>query len=220
MKYKLPASLSCSQCVLQWKYIAGNNWGMCANGTGAVGCGPQEEFRSCSDISIQDTYGTADETPYGGASNETKEKETTEKEKEETTPSVHENEIPEEETPDKLHKEVAQAAKTGEYVVFMVSLVVLTLLIVLALFTVLYFYYYHAKEMIQNWWSKGGSGLKEMGCWNAIKKNIRSCSAATHEKNKLGQKAAYKDADTRGPVPPPRTKKNSIGFKGVPENLV
>ena len=34
-------SLECEQCILQWTYTAGNNWGKCANGTGAVGCGPQ-----------------------------------------------------------------------------------------------------------------------------------------------------------------------------------
>lgn len=44
--------LECGNCVVQWRYIAGNNWGMCEDGTGAVGCGPQEEFRACSDISI------------------------------------------------------------------------------------------------------------------------------------------------------------------------
>ncbi|XP_028138706.2 uncharacterized protein LOC114333082 isoform X1 [Diabrotica virgifera virgifera] len=51
MKYKLPKK-SCEHCVLQWRYIAGNNWGVCTNGTGAVGCGPQEEFRACADITI------------------------------------------------------------------------------------------------------------------------------------------------------------------------
>ncbi|KAL5274619.1 hypothetical protein ACFFRR_000984 [Megaselia abdita] len=49
---KLPLSLKCKKCVLQWKYIAGNNWGMCDKERGAVGCGPQEEFRACSDIEI------------------------------------------------------------------------------------------------------------------------------------------------------------------------
>jgi hypothetical protein len=42
----------CQHCVLQWKYIAGNNWGVCPDGNGAVGCGPQEEFRACSDVAI------------------------------------------------------------------------------------------------------------------------------------------------------------------------
>lgn len=40
--------------MLQWRYIAGNNWGMCEDGTGAVGCGAQEEFRACADINIGD----------------------------------------------------------------------------------------------------------------------------------------------------------------------
>lgn len=46
--------LECSNCVIQWRYVAGNNWGMCEDGTGAVGCGPQEEFRACADITIGD----------------------------------------------------------------------------------------------------------------------------------------------------------------------
>ncbi|XP_011296924.1 uncharacterized protein [Fopius arisanus] len=52
--YKLPKTVTCAQCVFQWRYIAGNNWGDCGNGTGAVGCGPQEEFRGCADITIGD----------------------------------------------------------------------------------------------------------------------------------------------------------------------
>jgi len=45
--------VSCEQCILQWTYTAGNNWGVCANGTGDLGCGPQETFRACSDIRIK-----------------------------------------------------------------------------------------------------------------------------------------------------------------------
>ncbi|KAI4468679.1 hypothetical protein MML48_2g00018549 [Holotrichia oblita] len=48
----LPAGLSCSRCVLRWNYKAGNSWGVCEDGTGAMGCGSQETFRSCADISI------------------------------------------------------------------------------------------------------------------------------------------------------------------------
>lgn len=48
----LPRMVSCEQCILQWTYTAGNNWGTCANGTGSLGCGPQETFRACSDIRI------------------------------------------------------------------------------------------------------------------------------------------------------------------------
>ena len=50
--YNFFIELICDQCVLQWRYVAGNNWGMCPDGNGAVGCGPQEEFRSCADIAL------------------------------------------------------------------------------------------------------------------------------------------------------------------------
>ena len=36
--------------------------GTCKNGTGKVGCGPQEEFRACSDVVITEEDGTADRT--------------------------------------------------------------------------------------------------------------------------------------------------------------
>ena len=38
LEVKLPSDLSCSQCILQWVYTAGNNWG-----TGPPNC-PEEEY--------------------------------------------------------------------------------------------------------------------------------------------------------------------------------
>lgn len=54
LEIRLPVDLRCNHCVLRWVYIAGNSWGWCdkAQTKGALGCGDQEEFRSCSDISI------------------------------------------------------------------------------------------------------------------------------------------------------------------------
>lgn len=49
---QLPPHLACERCVFQWIYSAGNNWGRCDNGTEGVGCGNQEQFRGCADISI------------------------------------------------------------------------------------------------------------------------------------------------------------------------
>ena len=49
---RLPLAVTCDQCILQWSYIGGNNWGTCANGTSGLGCGDQETFRSCADIRI------------------------------------------------------------------------------------------------------------------------------------------------------------------------
>ncbi|XP_067686943.1 uncharacterized protein [Haliotis asinina] len=48
----LPSDVSCSQCVLQWKYHTGNSWGIDPDGRQCTGCGPQEEFYGCSDIAI------------------------------------------------------------------------------------------------------------------------------------------------------------------------
>lgn len=63
MKYHLPEDLECAHCVLQWRYLAGNNWGDCENGTQAVGCGRQEEFRACADIAIGKGFATTTRRP-------------------------------------------------------------------------------------------------------------------------------------------------------------
>lgn len=49
---RLPADVKCEHCVLRWTYITGNGWGICEDGSGALGCGPQETFKGCSDIAI------------------------------------------------------------------------------------------------------------------------------------------------------------------------
>lgn len=49
----LPKDLKCDHCVLRWTYKAGNNWGVCEDGSGALGCGMQETFINCADIKIQ-----------------------------------------------------------------------------------------------------------------------------------------------------------------------
>lgn len=50
--------------------VVGNSWGICENGTGAIGCGAQENFRGCSDIRVlssgrgkRSNNGTPTETP-------------------------------------------------------------------------------------------------------------------------------------------------------------
>ena len=53
IKLQLPKEVECKHCILRWTYVCGNNWGQCGNGSGAVGCGPQEHFRTCSDIAIK-----------------------------------------------------------------------------------------------------------------------------------------------------------------------
>ncbi|XP_014475625.1 PREDICTED: uncharacterized protein LOC106744955 [Dinoponera quadriceps] len=51
IKVVLP-NITCEHCVVRWHYRTGNTWGLCENGKGANGCGPQETFRSCADVSI------------------------------------------------------------------------------------------------------------------------------------------------------------------------
>ncbi|XP_062592172.1 uncharacterized protein LOC134253624 [Saccostrea cucullata] len=58
IKLQLPRGLTCSQCVLQWKYNAGNSFGRTPYGRMCKGCGPQEQFYGCADIAI-------DKAPYG-----------------------------------------------------------------------------------------------------------------------------------------------------------
>lgn len=48
----LPSNLVCEHCVLRWIYTNGNSWGACEDGTGRLGCGDQETFINCADISI------------------------------------------------------------------------------------------------------------------------------------------------------------------------
>ncbi|OWF56794.1 uncharacterized protein LOC110452715 [Mizuhopecten yessoensis] len=47
----LPDGVTCSQCLLQWKWNTGNSYG-CDKRRCCKGCGPQEQFYGCSDISI------------------------------------------------------------------------------------------------------------------------------------------------------------------------
>ncbi|XP_022919087.2 uncharacterized protein [Onthophagus taurus] len=52
-RVQLPDDATCDRCVLRWHYRTGNSWGQCPDGTWATGCGIQETFRSCADISIK-----------------------------------------------------------------------------------------------------------------------------------------------------------------------
>jgi len=53
MEVKLPEGVTCEHCVLRWKWNAGNSWGTDAvTGRGCIGCGFQEQFYSCADVSI------------------------------------------------------------------------------------------------------------------------------------------------------------------------
>lgn len=48
----LPRDKTCNQCILRWHWTAANNWGTCDDGFQAVGCGYQEIYRNCADVSV------------------------------------------------------------------------------------------------------------------------------------------------------------------------
>ncbi|XP_076082519.1 uncharacterized protein LOC143053610 [Mytilus galloprovincialis] len=52
LSLEIPLGMICIQCVLQWRYHTENSWGMNPNGTSCKGCGLQEEFYNCADLSI------------------------------------------------------------------------------------------------------------------------------------------------------------------------
>ncbi|XP_033761477.1 uncharacterized protein LOC117343245 [Pecten maximus] len=52
-RLQLPKGVTCSQCIVQWRYHTENRWGKDEiTGKECLGCGPQEEFYGCADIAI------------------------------------------------------------------------------------------------------------------------------------------------------------------------
>jgi len=68
-KVKLPDGVTCSNCVLHWKYFAGNTWDLCEDGKGSVGCGNQETFINCADITINTGTGGFPSYPINNVDN-------------------------------------------------------------------------------------------------------------------------------------------------------
>ncbi|KAK7084655.1 hypothetical protein SK128_024301 [Halocaridina rubra] len=62
-RVKLPEGITCSYCVIQWKYFAGNTWGTDATGSIGVGKGPQETFVNCADVMIHTQTGISSGYP-------------------------------------------------------------------------------------------------------------------------------------------------------------
>lgn len=61
-RVRLPKNFTCDRCVLRWHYRTGNSWGLCEDGTANMGCGNQEIFRSCADITIVEGDGSLDDS--------------------------------------------------------------------------------------------------------------------------------------------------------------
>lgn len=123
---ELPLGLKCRNCVLQWKYVAGNNWGMCDSEHGAVGCGPQEEFRACSDIQIGDGFLKPQLYPVPST---TKSNQTNNH-----SPNI------------KVTTPLSTENKEGSiFITF--QIIFLTLILVLFFLAVMYLYHYHGQQI-------------------------------------------------------------------------
>lgn len=53
MSLDLPNNRTCENCILRWHWKSANNWGACEDGSERVGCGYQEIYRNCADISVK-----------------------------------------------------------------------------------------------------------------------------------------------------------------------
>lgn len=53
MSLDLPIDRTCEHCILRWHWRSGNNWGVCPDGSERVGCGYQEIYRNCADVSVK-----------------------------------------------------------------------------------------------------------------------------------------------------------------------
>ncbi|KAL4218359.1 hypothetical protein ACF0H5_023096 [Mactra antiquata] len=57
-QFKLPAGLTCSQCVLQWRWNTDSNNNCHGNVDCCNGCGAQEQFYGCADVAITSSSGS------------------------------------------------------------------------------------------------------------------------------------------------------------------
>lgn len=116
--------------------ISGNNWGNCPNGTGAVGCGPQEEFRACADISIA---GKGTDTPLLPDITTVTTSVTTITEVPPSTPE-----------PEATHSPITA---------LLISLV--TFLLVFLILSLFYFHFYRVGSHLKSWIKGGGNAEKK-----------------------------------------------------------
>lgn len=109
-------------------FISGNNWGNCPNGTGAVGCGPQEEFRACADVTI---VGKGEEQPM-------------QLEELTTYPVTTTTMLPVTSTQKPTSQETYNPLTT-------ILISIISFLVVCLIFFLLYFHFYRVGRQLKNW---------------------------------------------------------------------
>jgi len=205
-QYQLPNDLTCVQCVFQWRYIAANNWGTCKNRTSKVGCGPQEEFRACSDVVITEEDGTADRTQNMDVD--------TWEEEEEVDLAVNWDEEVEEET------------RRERGVERVVIIVLASLLTATFMFGSVFIYYYKAREHVKSFMEERDLNLPSLPSLPKLKppKRMRGLCKPLDKLGKLQwplssanlpsslpsflhKSPVVPTSPQPPPVPPPRTKR-------------
>lgn len=113
--------------------MAGNNWGMCEDGKGAVGCGPQEEFRACADIAIGDGASLPPLRPMRPGTKTTPRGKLTDATKTTTRPDTEET--------------FEEPIYTGSRLMSTLVIILSTLLLVLCILAAIYLYHYHGQRV-------------------------------------------------------------------------
>lgn len=191
----LYVDFECANCVLQWRYIAGNNWGMCPDGTGAVGCGAQEEFRACADITIGDVGPQPPLRPMRPSGTKAPTKPTHSTTSSSAKPEAGEQPGDEPTGPRYLGPIIAA----------------LSLLVVLCVLATIYLYSYH------------GQRIKHLMRWNRPEKKSQSIGQQPQHQHQhiIGGKAFTPPPHPTmapPPVPPPRTKRLSTSMAEIDAN--
>lgn len=182
IKTALPDGFECGHCVLQWRYIAGNNWGTCPDGSGAVGCGPQEEFRACADVAIGEGKGTQQRPSRPSIKPKTTTVKPPKDDEVTAEPAPTDNEIP----------------SGPQYMGPVVALI--SLFLVLCFFAAIYIYHYHR------------SHFKLFMRWQHNKKvqNLTSTTTSSFPVSTTLSNVSSSPSDQLPPpVPPPRTRRNT-----------
>lgn len=132
-------------------FPTGNNWGNCPNGTGAIGCGPQEEFRACADIKIgkggTDFEDVAEEVP----------------------------ETPEVTTAATTEPAIVTTTPEQSYNPFGALMLSLgTFLLICLILSLLFFHYYHFGSKIKDWLrgEKSAESKGETGGYSVSSKQV------------------------------------------------
>lgn len=226
MHYQLPKDLTCRQCVFQWRYVAGNNWGVCKNGTGAVGCGSQEEFRACADVTITEPDGTANDKPNNLSDPEI------------FDPSDVDDEYNEIDSDDIGYNKY-EPKEAQEDIATILLVVFASILVPLLFFGFLFFYYMRGKGYFQKYVKEKEWDLPSMPSmpkmasvqWPLSNVQIKNLPTFLHKNSKSGAKSKTNEVkksvsapinvlsstnkaapptvniSTSGPRPPPRAKR-------------